>query len=277
MGTWDKSNEKWKAQIYKDKKPFYGGYFDDELDAAKGVNQLCEKLGISRKNPDIHGKPIHGPKTKSSKYFGVSWNTNHKKWIAQIVKNGKQFCGGRFDDELDAAKGVNQLCEKLRISPKNPDIHGEPSHGLKTKSSKYFGVTWSTNHKKWKAQIYKNGKQFCGGYFDDELDAAKGVNQLCEKLEILPKNPDITGKPINGPKTKSSKYFGVSWNQKDGKWHAQITKGGKSFYGGYFDDELDAAKGVNQLCEKLGILPKNPDIHGEPSHESKQKPQTMLE
>merc|ERR1711964_694169 len=32
-------------------------------------------------------------------------------------------------------------------------------------------------------------------------------------------------------------------------------------YGGYFDDEVDAAKAVNQLCEKCGILPKNLDIN----------------
>ena len=35
----------------------YGGYFNDELDAAKKVNQWCDELGINVKNPGINGVP----------------------------------------------------------------------------------------------------------------------------------------------------------------------------------------------------------------------------
>jgi len=37
-------------------------------------------------------------------------------------------------------------------------------------------------------------------------------------------------------------------------------KGGTRKYGGQFNDELDAAKKVNQLCEELTIPLKNPEI-----------------
>ena len=36
------------------KKQIYGGQFNNELDAGKKVNQICEELGISLKNPTIN-------------------------------------------------------------------------------------------------------------------------------------------------------------------------------------------------------------------------------
>ena len=63
-------------------------------------------------------------------------------------------------------------------------------------------------------------------------------------------------------KEKTSQYKGVSWSTRSDKWCVQIRlKTGKSKFGGYFTDELDAAKGVNELCEKLGIPLQNPEIN----------------
>ena len=59
---------------------------------------------------------------------------------------------------------------------------------------------------------------------------------------------------------KSSQYKGVSWNKKNGKWHAFLCSKGRKTHGGIFSDELDAAKRVNQLCEGLGIPERNPGI-----------------
>jgi hypothetical protein len=60
----------------------------------------------------------------------------------------------------------------------------------------------------------------------------------------------------------TSKYKGVSWLKERKKWRVQIRlKGEKPKYGGIFRNELDAAKEVNQLCEELGIPPKNPEIN----------------
>ena len=33
----------------------YGGIFNDELDAGKKVNQLCDDFGIPQQNPGISG------------------------------------------------------------------------------------------------------------------------------------------------------------------------------------------------------------------------------
>ena len=47
-----KTNSRRKGQ-----KPKLGGHFEDELDAAKRVNQLCKELGISLQNPEISETP----------------------------------------------------------------------------------------------------------------------------------------------------------------------------------------------------------------------------
>ena len=61
---------------------------------------------------------------------------------------------------------------------------------------------------------------------------------------------------------KTSQYKGVSWNQENGQWRAELQFKKQRQNGGYFREELDAAKKVNQLCEKLEIPLRNPGIAG---------------
>ena len=101
-------------------------------------------------------------KEKKSQYKGVTWYKNRKKWFVQLnIKGGKQKFGGTFDDELDAAKRVNQLCEELRIPLKNPEISAKQnqqnqvtikfvlSHGIVRKSElqklNFFDVCFKLN------------------------------------------------------------------------------------------------------------------------------------
>jgi hypothetical protein len=62
-------------------------------------------------------------------------------------------------------------------------------------------------------------------------------------------------------KEKTSQYKGVTYHKKTGKWQTLVSlKGQQQKYGGRFNDELDAAKRVNEICEDLGIPPQNPKI-----------------
>merc|ERR1711925_42230 len=62
-------------------------------------------------------------------------------------------------------------------------------------------------------------------------------------------------------KEKLSQYKGVNWHRESGKWYVRIyLKGQKPKCNGYFKNELDAAKRVNQVCEELGIPLQNPEI-----------------
>merc|ERR1712034_292783 len=54
--TWRKDTKKWKAQLPHKEKKHYGGLFEIEEHAAMGVNLLCLKFGIKRKNLRINMK-----------------------------------------------------------------------------------------------------------------------------------------------------------------------------------------------------------------------------
>jgi hypothetical protein len=43
--------------------------FNDELDAAKRVNQLCEDLGIPHQNPTVSAMPNQKHVTQNSVFF----------------------------------------------------------------------------------------------------------------------------------------------------------------------------------------------------------------
>lgn len=66
----------------------------DGLDCRRSNLRLCTPLENS------HNRRLRRGKT--SRYKGVSWHANHKKWFARIKLNGKQTLLGYFDDERAA-------------------------------------------------------------------------------------------------------------------------------------------------------------------------------
>ena len=75
---------------------------------------------------------------------------------------------------------------------------------------------------------------------DNGLDNRRLNLQLCTREEH-----QRTRRKQNG---FSSRWKGVSWHKIKGKWQAQIKIYGKSYYLGYFDDEIDAAGAYNQAA-----------------------------
>ena len=60
-------------------------------------------------------------------------------------------------------------------------------------SSKYLGVSWDKQNKKWKASFNYNKKKVHIGFFTNQNDAAKAVNWKCKELKIPIKNPEVVG------------------------------------------------------------------------------------
>jgi len=212
---WDKVVKAWRGKFQYKCTTYFGKYFDNQVHAAMSVNLLCDELVITRKNPtiDIKLDVIQQRKEKISKYKGVHWQKENKKWCAEIKLKGqtRQY-GGIFDDELDAAKKVNELCKEFEIPLQNRGIN------RKQKTSQYVGVHKHKETQKWFVQIKLKGQlpQY-GGIFSDEEDAAKQVNKLCEKFEIPLQNPGINGMPNQQQKKKTPQYKGVFWNKKKRK------------------------------------------------------------
>jgi len=65
---------------------------------------------------NVPAYPIREGKPVTSKYKGVSWHKDNKKWVAAITIKGKRISLGNFDDELKAAKAWDEAAKKYRGS-----------------------------------------------------------------------------------------------------------------------------------------------------------------
>lgn len=94
-----------------------------------------------------------------------------------------------------------------------------------------------------------------GHYVDhvsgDSLDNRRSNLRLCTNAE----NQQNTG-----PRAGSSKYKGVSWITRKGKWRVAFNWQGETHFCGYFADEVEAAKEYNRRSAELcgGFARPNP-------------------
>jgi hypothetical protein len=119
--------------------------------------------------------------TKSSRFPGVHFvKSKNFSWQANIQVNGIIKYLGSFKTEEEAYKRYKDSEERILIGL---PLTENPSH----KTSKYIGVCWEKDRKKWCAQIRINGKQNKIGVFDSEEDAHDAyqrclMNVITEKL-----------------------------------------------------------------------------------------------
>ena len=170
----------------------------------KGAKKVERKKTIvttakaKKQKQQQHYEPPHRP----SKYVGVSWNKKNKKWIAQITIDGKRKNLGLYHDEKEAARIYDEQAALLG-KPVNFPLHEGMEQAVKraykrkdvskvpnvNRPSKYVGVTWSKQDKKWKAAIRIDGKSKTLGYYHDEKEAAR----------IYDEQAALLGKPVNFP------------------------------------------------------------------------------
>ena len=91
-------------------------------------------------------------------------------------------------------------------------------------TSKYLGVCWDAAKRKWRSQLMVGAKNRLLGLFDVEELAAQAY------LKAAPAG------------RFTSKYLGVSWSTRLGKWRAEMRVKQKRRRLGFFDNELDAAR-----------------------------------
>lgn len=78
-----------------------------------------------------------------------------------------------YVDHSDGNKQNNNV-KNLRMATKKQNQHNRK--GTKNSSSKYKGVSWNKQHKKWAVRIYVNNKNKHLGYFDVEDEAGKAYD-----------------------------------------------------------------------------------------------------
>lgn len=110
----------------------------------------------------------------TSKYTGVNWCKKSKKYRSDIRINGKKKFLGCFKNEYEAHLYYQYalICIKEAREIKVKQV--------KT-SSKYKGVGWHKNSKKWQARIDIKGKRKYLGLYNTEIDAHNAYEKELKK------------------------------------------------------------------------------------------------
>jgi hypothetical protein len=162
----------------------------------------------------------------------------------------------------------NNKDDNLRLSNSVNNNHNRTKKP--NASSKYFGVSFNKQRNKFYASIKKEGKYYKLGSFENEITAALAYNIKAKELycdfanlnkieeEIINEEDNLRLlRVINGDKSKikksncSSKYFGVSYHKRHGKFLASIKKDGKQQHIGSFENEIEAALAYNKKAIEL--------------------------
>jgi hypothetical protein len=191
--SFSKNRHKWQSHVFHQGKNYSIGYYDDEEEAGKAHDLFILKnfpnshhtLNFIPGSYDVSKIRTTRLKPKSSKYIGVSWDSNYQKWIVGIYDyiNKKSIMYKSFDNEIEAAQWRNKYIidnrEKLKNYKLN-EIIPEPS--------KYIGVIYNKKIKKWIVKIDIKNKKILRKTFTNEIDAAKYRN------EFILKNANVLGK-----------------------------------------------------------------------------------
>lgn len=158
---------------------------------------------------------------------------------------------------------LNFQKENLIVSDRK--LVARKSRGQRNTSSKYKGVTWDKDLKKWRASIKAEGKRKHLGCFVLEDDAAKAYNKAVliyfgddAFQNVIEENNNAREIGIYAtnvlPRTRSNKtsaFRGVCLIKRTSKWRADIRHNNKRIYLGSYVKETNAAKAYDQKAYEL--------------------------
>lgn len=160
----------------------------DHIDGDKTNNNASNLQVIT------HRKNISKSKTnKTSKYTGVSWSENRKKWRSSICIKHKHICLGYFKSDKVASSVYQMALEKEYLFDGNAEEF-KNKLGLHRMyfSSKMKGVSFDNRKNRWRLRPTINGVKKSFGYADTEEQAINKLNQIINNYE-LHSNRNIIG------------------------------------------------------------------------------------
>jgi hypothetical protein len=208
---WCTEKSKWRAALKIHYKECFLGYFDTELEGAVVYNDYALYLNNTLKTsykindvPDYNPNPRdvlkenfeNGMETNTSKYIGVSYDSNRKYYVVSIKYKSKTYHLGNNKDDVECAKLYNKqalyfnntfgtnykLNHILTYVTEAENIHENILQDkINKKSSKYYGIT-KCKSDKFRAILVYNKKQIHLGTFTNELDAAIAYNKRAQQL-----------------------------------------------------------------------------------------------
>ncbi|SEM36042.1 AP2 domain-containing protein [Mesobacillus persicus] len=113
---YNNSNQKWYSYINKNKQTYFLGQYDSEIEAAKAYNYWAKiHYGEFAYLNDVDESEFVPKikKEKTSKYRGVSWEKEAKKWRSILVVDGITYRLGKYKNEEAATRAYNQKAIEL--------------------------------------------------------------------------------------------------------------------------------------------------------------------
>lgn len=129
--SWSTKAKKWLAIIRKNKKIYYLGIFNSEIEAAEKYDEWAiylygidarlnfeenrnKYIEIVNKNTSLYYERLKNKrKNASSIFIGVYLKSGTNKWAARIYYGGCNFHIGYFCSELEAAIAYNEVASEL--------------------------------------------------------------------------------------------------------------------------------------------------------------------
>lgn len=145
---------------------------------------------------------------------------------------------GLVVDHIDN-DSLNNNLENLQLISTRENCSKDRAGG----TSRYVGVCWSKQSKKWTANIVINGKKKHLGFFKCELEASEAYQKALKDYELDGTMPE--------PPTYSSQYKGVYWHKASKKWTTKIVINGKLKHLGYFTCELETLEAYQKALREL--------------------------
>jgi hypothetical protein len=144
------------------------------------------------------------------------------------------------------------LQEELRDARATRHDEAAASKEATGKTSRFFGVYWDKQARRWRAHVWRGGKVHNIGLYDDELAAARDVDKRLLANERRRVNLDADDMPLEQTsKTYSSIYVGVT--KKFAKWRARIWEhGNKEENLGTYHTQKEAALAYDRRARLLG-------------------------
>lgn len=100
----------------------------------------------------------------------------------RTVRMHRLVIGALDEQEVDHIDGnpLNNQLDNLRLVTHQENMFNQRKRRLS--SSRYKGVTWCKRSERWLAQIMKDKRNKCLGYFTDEADAARAYDDAARRL-----------------------------------------------------------------------------------------------
>jgi hypothetical protein len=224
-------------------------------------------------------------KTTTSRYHGVYWMSDRKRWKAVIYLEGGELSVGDYNDELAAARARDRAFLAVHGPGAEPvNFPREIARGSLTAvaaetirqelalarkstcTSKYRGVHYNEAKGLWNVSIGRGTAEpsFVGS-FDDEESAAVAYDRVAlhlyganaernfPELELTPARVTEVRHEcwLRFKENTTSQYTGVYWSARERKWKAQLTVASKTYCLGTYDDEIDAADAYDRAALRL--------------------------